>query len=69
MEGQQFVIANGVVRDPDSGKRLYGGGDKVPMDDAIRLGLVAAPTKKAAKATKRARKSSENRARKLSEDR
>lgn len=41
--GRDFVYAPHALVDPDLERVVYGAGDPVPMPDAIRFGLVAAP--------------------------
>lgn len=78
MEGQRlgidFVYAPHAIADPDLERNVYGAGDRVPMADAIKYGLVAAPepqpAEPPAKGRRRARKGpDEDRARKPNEDR
>lgn len=77
IEGVDYVIAPHAVADPELERKVYGAGDRVPMEDAIKYGLVTRPAKKAA-AKKAAAKSTderavrgpaEDRAKKPSEDR
>lgn len=62
-EGVDYVIAPHVIHDPELERNVYGAGDKVPMADAKKYGLVGK------KSTARAKKPASNRARKPSEDR
>lgn len=64
------------IDNPDGGPALYGVGDPVPFDEAVRLGLIAQPPKPepakkpAKKTTGRAKKGpAEDRAKKPDEDR
>lgn len=41
--GRDFVYAPHAIADPALERVVYGAGDPVPMADAIRFGLVAAP--------------------------
>ncbi len=41
--GRDFVYAPHAIADPALERVVYGAGDPVPMQDAIRYGLVAAP--------------------------
>lgn len=73
MAGKDYVIAPHRVVDTKLERVMYGTGERVPMADAIKYGLVdepvqKAPTKKAAR-PKGKRKPAEDRARKRSEDR
>lgn len=66
-----YVIAPHRVDDPELGP-VYGVGDRVPMADAIKYGLVAKPKKKIPPPPpkgKRSKKPSHDRARKPSENR
>lgn len=71
MADQDHVIAPHRIVDHELERVVYSTGDKVPMGDAVKYGLIdKAPAKKAAKASKRARKGpAEDRARKKGEDR
>lgn len=42
-DGREFVIAPHAVHDPALERNVYGAGDRVPMADAIRYGLVDGP--------------------------
>lgn len=64
-EGEDYVIAPHAIADSDLQRNVYGAGDRVPIDDAVKYGLV----KKTAKTTKRAKKAAEDRAKKPSENR
>lgn len=39
-EGVDFVIAPHAITDHDLGRNVYGAGDRVPMADAVKYGLV-----------------------------
>lgn len=83
MADQEFVIAPQAIEDPELERIVYGAGDRVPMDDAVKYGLVEAPAKAkraprpssppppnpSGAKTKRARKPAEDRARKPAENR
>lgn len=70
MGDQDFIIAPHRVVDEELERVVYGTGQRVPMADAIKYGLVKkAPPKAAKKATKGKRGPVEDRARKPSEDR
>lgn len=78
-EGIDFVIAPKAISDPELERKVYGAGDRVPMADAVKYGLVAGPKKEPAQpaprgkrkaGASRARKGPEqDRARKPAEDR
>lgn len=73
MADKDFVIAPHRIVDSDLERIVYGPGERVPMADAIKYGLVdepveKAPAKKAAR-PKGKRKPAEDRARKPAEDR
>jgi hypothetical protein len=67
-EPQEYVTADRRVDDPEQGRAVYGVGDRVPMADAVKYGLVDPPQKQPAKAA-RARKPAADRAKKPAEDR
>jgi hypothetical protein len=70
MAETEHIIASERVVDHELGRVVYSPGDRVPLDDAIRYGLIdKPPAKKAAKRPKGKRKPAEDRARKRSEDR
>lgn len=71
MADQEYVIAPHRIVDHDLGRVMYGTGDRVPMADAVKYGIVDAPKKAAKKQArpKGKRKPAEDRARKPSEDR
>lgn len=48
-EGVDYVIAPHAIQDPDLERNVYGAGDKVPMDDAVKYGLVEKPSASRAK--------------------
>lgn len=69
-EGIDWVYADRRIDDPELERAVYGVGDRVPMADAIRYGLVDAPKEPApGQRPKGKRKPAEDRARKPSEDR
>lgn len=77
-EGIDWVTAPHAIADPELERNVYGSGDRVPMADAVKYGLVDGPQKPAPKAaprgkrkgTTRAKKGPENdRARKPGDDR
>lgn len=59
-EGEDYVLAPYAIEDTELERIVYGVGDKVPMADAIKYGLVA---------DQRAQKPKANRARKPKGDR
>lgn len=70
--GVDFVIAPHAIPDPVLERHVYGAGDRVPMADAIKYGLVAAPAATEPEKPKRGarRKRADNRSREnLGEDR
>lgn len=72
MEGQDYVIATDRVHDDEHERFVYKAGDKVPIADAIKYGLIDKPPAKkaAAKVSKRAKKGpAEDRAKRKAEDR
>jgi len=79
MAGEDYVIAPHKIVDPVLERVVYGTGDRVPMADAIRYGLVDhataavagenSPKAPKAKRGQRARKPAEDRAHKPVEDR
>lgn len=67
-EGVDYVVTPYAIDDPELGRIVYGANDRVPMADAVKYGLVAAPKKrtsprttKKAPAEDRSRKSAGNR--------
>lgn len=57
-EGVDYVIAKTAIADPDLERHVYGAGDRVPIADAIKYGLVAAaPTPEAEEQPTRGRRS------------
>lgn len=64
VEGKDFVVAPYAVEDTELGRMVYGSGDRVPMDDAVKYGLVAKSSPRKSK-----REPAENRARKSSRTR
>lgn len=74
-EGIDWVYADRRIDDPELERAVYGVGDRVPMADAIRYGVVDAPEEPApgqrpkGQRPKGKRKPAEDRARKPSEDR
>lgn len=70
-----FIAAPHRIDNPDGGPALYGVGDPIPRDEAVRLGLIAdtpaeKPAKAPAKRMTRAKKGpAEDRAKKPAEDR
>jgi hypothetical protein len=78
MAEQTHVIAPHRIVDPDLQRVVYSTGQRVPLDDAVKYGLIEAKpdvevvdpkAKPAPKRGKRARKPAEDRARKPTEDR
>lgn len=73
MAGQDFVTAPHRIVDEERCVVVYGEGEDVPMDDAIRYGLVKAakpePPAEPAKRGARRRQPGEDRARRPAEDR
>lgn len=64
MEGQEFVLAPHAIEDTELERIVFSPGDKVPMDQAIKYGLVeqTSPRKSKAKpAEDRAKKPAANR--------
>lgn len=49
MEDQEYVIAPRAIEDPELERIVYGVGDKVPMEDAIKYGLVQKTSPKKSK--------------------
>lgn len=70
---EDHVIAPHRIVDHDLGRVMYGTGDRVPLDDAVKYGLIpskkAAAVKKAAPRPKGKRAPAEDRAVKPAEDR
>lgn len=60
-EGVDYVIAPYAIADEELHRNVYGVGDRVPMADAIKYGLVAKPARAKKATANRARKPSENR--------
>jgi hypothetical protein len=46
-EGVDYVVTPHAISDKALGRKVYGAGDRVPMADAIKYGLVDAPTEPA----------------------
>lgn len=72
MAEQDHVIAPHRIVDQELGRVMYGTGDRVPLEDAIKYGLVKKAEKVAKKATPRPkgkRAPAEDRAAKPAEDR
>lgn len=63
MADKEYVFAPHRIVDPELGRVVYGPGDRVPLADAIKYGLIPKPKKQ------RARKPKNNRAHKPKEDR
>jgi hypothetical protein len=61
-EGIDYVIAPHRVDDPDLRRAVYGVGDRVPMADAIKYGLVTGPEKPAPPAAPRGKRKGSDRA-------
>lgn len=69
-EGIDWVYADRRIDDPGLERAVYGVGDRVPMADAIRYGLVAEPAQpEPPKRPKGKRGPAEDRARRPGEDR
>lgn len=70
-EGIDYVIAPHAISGAgvDEGRKVYGVGDRVPMADAIRYGLVKGPEKPKPKAKPRGKRKTTSRARKPQQDR
>lgn len=70
-EGKDYVVTPERIVDTDLERVVYGPGAKVPMADAVKYGLVTGKAAKAepVKRQKGKRKPTEDRARKLKEDR
>lgn len=73
MAGQDFVTAPHRIVDEERHVVVYGEGEPVPWDDAVRYGLVGQdkpePTPEGPKRGARRRKPAEDRARRPAEDR
>lgn len=64
MADQDYVIAPHRIDDPELERAVYGAGDRVPIADAIKYGLIDPPKKQRAKkgpAKDRAKKPAEDR--------
>lgn len=76
MAEDEYVVAPHRIDDPDLERAVYGVGDRVPIADAVRYGLIDKPSKPppakkpARKATRRAKRGPEDdRAKKPGDDR
>lgn len=70
MAEQDHIIAPHRIVDDELGRVVYGTGERIPIEDAIKYGLVKkAPAKAAAPRPKGKRQPAEDRARKPAEDR
>lgn len=63
-EGIDYVVATSRVDDPELQRGVYAVGDRVPMADAVKYGLVDGPKKPAAKAAPRGKRKGTTRAKK-----
>lgn len=72
MATKRYIIAPHRIVDHDLGRVVYGTGDRVPIEDAVKYGLVEAtvdPDVKPEPRPKGKRRPAEDRARKPGEDR